>query len=56
LTWRNLLSVAHTLTEILLRRISNRIHGRVNGSLAVSSDHEADMARTGMGIDPKRIG
>ena len=54
LTWRNLLSVAHTLTEILLRRISNRIHGRVNGSLATSSDHEADVAHTRMAAGDRR--
>jgi glycosyltransferase involved in cell wall biosynthesis len=34
LTWRNLLSVTHTLSEIFLRRMSNRVHGRVTGSLA----------------------
>lgn len=38
LTWRNLLSVGHTLLEIFLRRLSNRIHGRVNGSLARPAD------------------
>jgi glycosyltransferase involved in cell wall biosynthesis len=57
LTWRNLLSVAHTLTEILLRRISNRIHGRINGSLAAPSDRrEESIAGTGMVAGPKRIG
>lgn len=30
LTWRNMVSVAHTLIDILLRRISNRIHGRMD--------------------------
>jgi dolichol-phosphate mannosyltransferase len=40
LTWKNLLSVAHTLIDILLRRISNRIHGRIDGRLgAVSHNH-----------------
>jgi hypothetical protein len=29
--------VAHTLTDILLRRISNRIHGRIDGSIAAST-------------------
>jgi dolichol-phosphate mannosyltransferase len=37
LSWKNLLSVAHTLTDILLRRISNRIHGRIDGSIAAST-------------------
>jgi glycosyltransferase involved in cell wall biosynthesis len=40
LTCKNLLSVAHTLSDILLRRISNRIHGQIGGSIAVST-HEA---------------
>ena len=34
LNWKNLLSVAHMLSDILLRRISNRIHGRIGGSIA----------------------
>jgi glycosyltransferase involved in cell wall biosynthesis len=34
LTWRNLLSVAHILFDIVLRRIANRIYGRINGSIA----------------------
>ena len=38
LNWKNLLSVAHTLIDILLRRISNRIHGRIGGSIAASTD------------------
>jgi glycosyltransferase involved in cell wall biosynthesis len=42
LTWRNFLSVAHTLTDILLRRISNRIHGRIDARLgSVSHEHGA---------------
>jgi dolichol-phosphate mannosyltransferase len=39
LNWKNLLSVAHTLSDILLRRISNRIHGQIDGSIAAST-HE----------------
>jgi len=39
LTCKNLLSVAHTLSDILLRRISNRIHGQIGGSIAAST-HE----------------
>jgi glycosyltransferase involved in cell wall biosynthesis len=39
LNWKNLLSVAHTLSDILLRRISNRIHGQIGGSIAAST-HE----------------
>jgi glycosyltransferase involved in cell wall biosynthesis len=40
LTWRNLLSVAHTMIDILLRRISNRLHGRIPGRLAdAPQDH-----------------
>jgi hypothetical protein len=39
LNWKNLLSVAHTLSDIMLRRISNRIHGRIGGSIAAST-HE----------------
>jgi glycosyltransferase involved in cell wall biosynthesis len=39
LTYKNLLSVAHTLSDILLRRISNRIHGQIGGSIAAST-HE----------------
>jgi hypothetical protein len=31
--------VAHTLSDILLRRISNRIHGQIGGSIAAST-HE----------------
>lgn len=42
LTWRNLMSVGHTLVEIFFRRISNRIHGTVNGSLASDPEHSAD--------------
>ena len=57
LTWRNLLSVAHTLTEILLRRMSNRIHGRVIGSLAAPPDREpAQTANERVFSDPDRIG
>ena len=57
LTWRNLLSVAHTLTEILLRRMSNRIHGRVIGSLAAPPDREpAQGANERVFSDPNRIG
>jgi dolichol-phosphate mannosyltransferase len=37
LNWKNLLSVAHTLSDILLRRISNRIHGQIGGSIAAST-------------------
>jgi glycosyltransferase involved in cell wall biosynthesis len=39
LSCKNLLSVAHTLSDILLRRISNRIHGQIGGSIAAST-HE----------------
>jgi hypothetical protein len=28
LTFRNMLSVAHTISEIFLRRLSNHVHGR----------------------------
>lgn len=42
LTWKNLLSVAHTLFDILLRRIANRIYGRINGSIAAPSANESD--------------
>jgi glycosyltransferase involved in cell wall biosynthesis len=57
LTWRNLLSVAHTLTEILLRRMSNRIHGQVIGSLAAPPDHPpAQTANERVFSDPDRVG
>ena len=46
LSWKNLLSVAHTLSDILLRRISNRIHGRIGGSIAAST-HEAILDAVG---------
>src|SRR5882724_4065987 len=43
LTWRNLLSVTHTLSEIWLRRLSNRVHGRIAGGLAnTPEDRTAD--------------
>jgi len=38
LTWRNLLSVTHTLSEIWLRRMSNRVYGRIDGGLAGSPE------------------
>ena len=42
LTWRNLLSVGHTLSEILIRRISNRLFGRPSGGFV--SSHGEDVA------------
>jgi len=41
LTWKNLLSVIHTLTDILLRRISNRIHGRIDARLGAAREDGA---------------
>jgi glycosyltransferase involved in cell wall biosynthesis len=57
LTWRNLLSVSHTLTEIFLRRLSNRIHGRVSGSLAAPSD-SSPLQAAGKRVlsDPDKVG
>ena len=46
LNWKNLLSVAHTLSDILLRRISNRIHGQIHGSIAAST-HEGILDAVG---------
>jgi glycosyltransferase involved in cell wall biosynthesis len=45
LTWRNLLSVSHTLSEILLRRLSNRVHGRIAGGLARPAESPEEGAR-----------
>lgn len=46
LTWRNMLSVAHTMIDIFLRRISGRVHGRVVGrrqtrAQAIQALHDA---------------
>lgn len=38
LTWRNLLSVGHTLSEILIRRISNKLFGRPVGGFVSVED------------------
>jgi glycosyltransferase involved in cell wall biosynthesis len=57
LTWRNLLSVAHTLSEIWLRRLSNRVHGRINGGLAAPTErHAADLAGRKMASNPDSAG
>jgi glycosyltransferase involved in cell wall biosynthesis len=57
LTWRNLLSVAHTLSEIFLRRLSNRVHGRINGGLAASAEtRPAELGGRQMVSNSNRIG
>jgi glycosyltransferase involved in cell wall biosynthesis len=58
LNWRNLLSVAHTLSEIWLRRMSNRVHGRIAGGLAASPEEARPDATGGreMASNPNRVG
>lgn len=57
LTWRNLLSVAHTLSEIFLRRLSNRVHGRIGGGLAVPPERSAaDLASGKVAPNSNRAG
>jgi glycosyltransferase involved in cell wall biosynthesis len=46
LTWKNFLSVAHTLTDILLRRLSNRIHGRIDGRLGTVPDEHGAVGQS----------
>lgn len=49
LTWRNMMSVAHTLFTILLHRLSNRIHGAVNGSLAGDPESNDELVARRLG-------
>jgi glycosyltransferase involved in cell wall biosynthesis len=57
LTWRNLLSVAHTLSEILLRRLSNRVHGRIAGGLAIGPEcRSTEMSGREIASNPNRVG
>lgn len=57
LTWRNLLSVAHTLSEILLRRLSNRVHGRIAGGLAAAPEsHPGEISGREVASNPNRVG
>jgi glycosyltransferase involved in cell wall biosynthesis len=57
LTWRNLLSVSHTLSEIWLRRLSNRVHGRIAGGLAALPEQsQSDVAAREMASNPDRVG
>jgi glycosyltransferase involved in cell wall biosynthesis len=54
LTWKNLLSVAHTLIDILLRRISNRIHGRIDARLgSVPSERDALAGAEDSAVQPR---
>jgi glycosyltransferase involved in cell wall biosynthesis len=46
LTWRNMLSVAHTLIDIFLRRISNRVHGRIENRLEVESQRPPTLQKS----------
>ena len=56
LTWRNLLSVAHTLSEILLRRLSNRVHGRIAGGLAIGPEcRSTEMSGRKIASNPNRV-
>ena len=57
LTWRNLLSVTHTLSEIWLRRLSNWVHGRIAGGLAALPEQcQSDVAAREMASNPNRVG
>lgn len=56
LTWRNLLSVSHTLSEILVRRLSNRIYGRIAGGLASSPEPTPEEPRREMASNSNRAG
>jgi len=44
LTWRNLLSVGHTLSEILIRRIANRLFGRPKGGFVTSIEGDGSQS------------
>lgn len=48
LTWRNLLSVGHTLSEIFIRRISNLIFGKPVGGFVSSTAGESLITRKPM--------
>ncbi|WP_422002183.1 glycosyltransferase [Reyranella sp.] len=57
LTLRNLLSVTHTLSEIWLRRMSNRVYGRIDGGLAGSSEPwTAEVSARGVVSNSQRVG
>jgi glycosyltransferase involved in cell wall biosynthesis len=53
LTWKNVLSVAHTLTDILLRRISNLIHGRIDARLGPVPEYDVIARSEDSAVQPR---